>query len=326
MKEKLKNFGKNNKGALPEVVLFVLDILYNAVVIIALVVLIRSFLVSPFRVIGSSMADTLENNEFILIDKLSYHLSEPRRGDSVVFFPPITNKNHYKFQMTTEAMDQGIATLKIDELSSTKDSFYCKNSWVKAFWFCLNQVEENDLIYYQEINSQTPSGTSNANWEKFEKKRVTKNEISKGVIQLKGEPKKSYLVRIYGSNGPDYFVKRIIGIPGDQVRIENGKVYLKKKGEKNFLELEEPYLNDENKGNTFFGRHSEIKEVEVPREQYFVMGDNRNHSNDSRHWFSPIDEIQTPFVRKENISGKVLVVLWPPQNLRLLENGILEKN
>ena len=57
----------DRKEPLKEIGLFFADILYNAVIIIVLVVLIRSFLISPFRVIGSSMADTLHNNEFILI-------------------------------------------------------------------------------------------------------------------------------------------------------------------------------------------------------------------------------------------------------------------
>ncbi|MFH0820499.1 MAG: signal peptidase I, partial [Candidatus Peregrinibacteria bacterium] len=83
-----------------EAALFLLDILYNAIIIILLVVLIRSFLISPFRVIGSSMADTLASNEFILIDRLSYRLGVPQRGDAIVFRPPITNKYGPKFEET----------------------------------------------------------------------------------------------------------------------------------------------------------------------------------------------------------------------------------
>jgi signal peptidase I len=59
---------KDLKKFLKELGLFVADILYNAIVIIVLVVLIRGFLISPFRVVGSSMSDTLQNKEFILID------------------------------------------------------------------------------------------------------------------------------------------------------------------------------------------------------------------------------------------------------------------
>ena len=91
---KKKKSGKtrlNSKELLKEIGLFVADILYNAVVIIILVVLIRSFLISPFRVMGASMEDTLYSNEFILIDRLSYRLGIPERGDAVVFRPPITN-------------------------------------------------------------------------------------------------------------------------------------------------------------------------------------------------------------------------------------------
>ena len=54
-----------NKRPLKEIGLFILDILYNAVIIIILVALIRSFIIAPFKVVGSSMSDTLKNNEFI---------------------------------------------------------------------------------------------------------------------------------------------------------------------------------------------------------------------------------------------------------------------
>ena len=92
LKRKASRRKSDRREPLKEIGLFLSDILYNAVIIIVLVVLIRSFLISPFRIIGSSMADTLQNNEFILIDKLNYHLGKPDRGDPIVFLPPITNK------------------------------------------------------------------------------------------------------------------------------------------------------------------------------------------------------------------------------------------
>lgn len=311
------------KRPLRELSLFLLDILYNAVIIITLVVLIRSFLISPFRVIGSSMADTLHSNEFILIDKLSYHLGEPRRGDPIVFLPPITNKYAHKFEEAVSTDANGIAELKIDELESQKRVFYCRNNLVKKFWFCKDRVNENDLVYYRPINGD-PNDAIDITWKNADKKTISRDDVKSGATQIAGKPNQSYLLRIYDSTGPDYFVKRVIGIPGDTIYLENGRVYLKMTDSDEFVELDETYLNEENQFNTYFKKTPEMSEFLVPEGQYFVMGDNRSHSNDSRHWFSPIDENPTPFVSQEEISGRVLIVLWPPNDLRLIPSSVLD--
>ncbi len=73
----------------------IFDVLLNIVIIVAIVGVIRTFLVSPFQVDGSSMVDTLEHNEYIIINKLAYHIGDPNRGDVVVFKPPANRKKHY---------------------------------------------------------------------------------------------------------------------------------------------------------------------------------------------------------------------------------------
>ncbi len=309
------------KRPLKEFGLFLLDILYNAVIIIVLVVLIRTFLISPFRVIGSSMADTLENNEFILIDKLSYRLGEPKRGDPIVFLPPITNKYPPKFEeaVTTDATGKG--TLGIRDLTAPKDAFYCHNKLVQLLWLCQVKVQAEDSAYFLAMTD----AQGDADWSVSQKETVTPVDLKAGTLGFQGNPNQSYLVRIYQSTGPEYFVKRIIGLPGDTIRIENGRVYLKKSGAETFTELNETYLNSENLFNTYFKpRDGASDEFVVPEGHFFVLGDNRTHSNDSRHWFSPIDEQATPFVSLNDISGKVMVVLWPPKYLGFISGGVLQ--
>lgn len=313
------------RGPLKEVGLFLADILYNAVIIILLVVLIRTFLISPFRVIGSSMADTLHNNEFILIDKLNYHLGEPKRGDPIVFLPPITNKYPPKFEEEVHTDDQGVGILSIDKLEVKKNVFYCKNLLVQNMWFCQDKVRTDDLVYFRPINDQETSKAIDISWKQSHKKVISSEDVKNKILQINGLPNQTYLIRIYNSTGPEYFVKRVIGVPGDVIRIDNGRVYLKIKNSDEYLELEEVYLNSENQFNTYFQARSDMNEFEVPESYYFVLGDNRNHSNDSRHWFSPIDESYSPYVNEKYISGKVLIVLWPPTDLRLIPSGVLEE-
>ncbi len=88
------------------------------------------------------------------------------------------------------------------------------------------------------------------------------------------------------------YVKRVIGIPGDTIEIANGKVYINHSTEP----LIEPYMNEFMEGE--FGPY------EVPAESYFVMGDNRNNSLDSRFW-------SNTFVKKDKILGKVVFRYFP---------------
>lgn len=307
---------------LREAAFFVLDILYNALVIIVLVVLIRSLLISPFRVIGSSMADTLQSNEFILIDKLSYRLDEPRRGDPVVFRPPITNKYPHKFEEAVILDARGNGELPLDSLQTPKPVIYCQNRLVQAFWFCQEKVGAGDLIFSLPYAAGQP--LSESAWQQAAFATVSDEDVARGKLLFSGAPDRAYRVRIYDDAGPEYFVKRIVGIPGDTLKIENGQVYLKTAGTDDFIALEEPYLNAENSRHTYFNQHVGVNTFTVPDDQYFVLGDNRNHSNDSRSWFSPITEDHTPFVARRNLSGKVLVVLWPPAELQVLPAGALE--
>ncbi|KKR54760.1 signal peptidase I [Candidatus Woesebacteria bacterium RIFOXYC1_FULL_41_14] len=93
----------------------------------------------------------------------------------------------------------------------------------------------------------------------------------------------------------DEYIKRVIALPGETVAIENGHVYI------NGELLGEPYLEDTLKtnGGAFL---QEGQEYVVPENQYFVMGDNRPNSSDSRYW-GPIS--------KKSISGRAWVIYWP---------------
>lgn len=96
----------------------------------------------------------------------------------------------------------------------------------------------------------------------------------------------------YPDNEKQYFIKRIIGLPGETVEIRDGKVYINN--------AEEP-LDDSFTKETPTGNYGPY---EVPEDCYFVMGDNREHSNDSRFW------VHT-YVEKDEILGKAVFRYWP---------------
>ncbi len=150
------------------------------------VFLIRHFLVQPFLVSGQSMYPTFKNGNYILTDELSYRFEKPKRGDVIVFRPPVAGS---------------------------------------------------------------------------------------------------------------FFIKRIIGLPGEEVIIKEGSVFIKK--DNKIIKLKEKYLPSSVK------TYPDLT-VDLKKDQYFVLGDNRKRSYDSRFW-GPI--------KKEDIVGKVKFRLWPPTAL-----------
>lgn len=112
------------------------------------------------------------------------------------------------------------------------------------------------------------------------------------------EPERgSVLIFKYPENPSKFFIKRIIGLPGETVVIRNGKVTIKNNENPDGFELDEPYLGSE-KPDTLTATLGE--------KEFFVMGDNRNVSSDSRYW-GPVPE--------DNIIGRPIFRLYPITNL-----------
>ena len=86
------------------------------------------------------------------------------------------------------------------------------------------------------------------------------------------------------------YIKRVIGIPGDSIQMYRGEVYV------NGKDYSEPYVPDAYRDNYNMPR------TVVPMDKYFVMGDHRSSSNDSRAW---------GMVDRKNIYGKAVFVYWP---------------
>ena len=91
----------------------------------------------------------------------------------------------------------------------------------------------------------------------------------------------------------------MIGTPGDTVEIIHGVTYV------NGEVLEEPYLKETPKDKNF-------GPYEVPEDCYFVMGDNRNNSNDARFW-------KNTYVKRDAVLGKALFCYWPPSRIGVLK-------
>jgi len=182
------------KGSIGSVIL---DFIQSIVLALSVFVLIYMFVAQPNEVKGASMFPSLQDKDYLLTDKLTYHFSDPKRGDIVVFRAPATE-----------------------------------------------QCAETECEY----------------------------------------------------------IKRVIGIPGDRVKVEKNKVYLNGKF------LNEKYLPES--VSTSPGQfNKEGEEKLVPEGEYLCFGDNRMHSRDGRE-FGPI--------KKDLIVGRAFFRYWPMKALGLI--------
>ena len=83
----------------------------------------------------------------------------------------------------------------------------------------------------------------------------------------------------------EHYIKRVIGMPGDIIRFDNGSVSLQIAGGSGFVTLQEPYLSASNSGHTYLPDYIEGNQFLIPADTYWVMGDNRQNSADSRQCF-----------------------------------------
>ena len=98
-------------------------------------------------------------------------------------------------------------------------------------------------------------------------------------------------------NSEQDLIKRVVGLPGDEIAVRRGKLFVNGEPQK------EPYTNKKLPDTTFFA------ETTVPKDHVFVMGDNRANSQDSRV-FGPLPE--------GNIEGEAFLRFWPPGRIGLL--------
>jgi signal peptidase I len=210
--------------------------------VLALVLVVRSFLIEPFNIPSESMVPTLQTGDFILVNKFAYGVrlpivnqkiltvGEPKRGEVVVFRYPLNPSTNYIKRVV------GLP---------------------------------NDIIAYKE-----------------------------GALTINGQAITRQNIPDLGDSSYERFYHEGLGTHNHLIR-ELNDVYSGSQA---------PFVNTYDRGR-FMGRAGHEWEVKVPAGHYFVMGDNRDQSADSRWW---------GFVPEGNLSGRAFYVwMHKPQGLHL---------
>lgn len=122
--------------------------------------------------------------------------------------------------------------------------------------------------------------------------------VNKFLYRFQPPKRGDVMVFKYPKDESRDFIKRIIGLPGDTLEIRDSLLFI------NGKQVEEPWLPS---GLMFVGQPP----TKIPPGNYFMMGDNRNNSEDSRVW---------GFVPEKNIVGKAVVVFWPVDRMQLIKD------
>jgi signal peptidase I len=164
---------------------------------------------------------------------------------------------------------------------------------VQAFKIPTGSMEENLLIGDHLLVNKFVFGPSETGAERA--------LLPVGTIK-----RRDIIVFKYPEEPDRDFIKRVIGLPGETLEVREKKVYI------NGTALDEPYVHflapasapSELHEVTSFDVRERFGPVTVPADQYFMMGDNRDNSADSRYW---------GFLRRDYIKGKALVIYWSYQ-------------
>lgn len=204
----------------------------DIVIIFIIVILVRSFIVTPFRINGSSMEMSYHDKEYIIVDKFSY-LNLP--------------------------------------------------------------------VSFEESSSNMTS------WNKVS------STLLKNIPLHIGDPVRGDVVVItpHVDRQKEYYIKRILWLPGDTILFEEGEVSIKKAWSDKFIKITEWYLSSLNVWQTRLPDYVKTNEFLIPEWYYWVMGDNRNNSADSRSCFRTCigETTAAHFIKRKDIIGKVLINL-----------------
>jgi signal peptidase I len=130
--------------------------------------------------------------------------------------------------------------------------------------------------------------------------------VNKFLYRFRAPERGEVIVFRYPVDGKRDFIKRLAALPGETVEIRQGKLWINGKPVEETSKLRKYYYY--NREDWDYG--GENRQIKVPADSYFALGDNSAQSSDSRNW---------GFVPKKNMIGKAFLIYWPPKRIRAVE-------
>jgi signal peptidase I len=235
-------------------------------------------------------------------------------------FPVIITKNIFKFQLTKKEYFSYFIYLLFFPISVLFSKSYYKNlekqnivntkmKFVKIIWIMFIISFSFSLFINQLFIKEYIAKPFQANGQSMYSAIYDKQFILITRVWLSNYRWDIIVYKPWVSEIKQYFLWRIIGLPGETIKIENGLV--SKKIDWNFEPLEESYLDSQSDEYTFVKNDREAVIYNIPENRYFVLWDNRNHSTDSRSCFSSCSiEKSSHFISQSDIEWKYFFDLW----------------
>lgn len=233
------------------------------------------------------MLPRLEISDHILVNKFIYRFKEPKHGDIIVFKSP-------------PAATQGVSYMGKDQ--ALIDWNVVVGNVVGPYGDT-GEVEVKPESEYKDQYGDYPALCATSNDIGYQVLDVAKfrKDGANIIVRFAGINNAAEAESLKGAEvrvGEKDYIKRLIGLPGDTIQVKNGAVY------RNGQRLKEPYMAEPDQINYVFGPYK------VPPGKLFMMGDNRNDSNDSHVW-GPLD--------RSRIVGKAWVRFWPLYRIGLVK-------
>jgi len=227
---------------------------------------IQAFVVKPYQIPSESMEPTLDVGQRVLVNRFIYHLTDPDHGDIMVFHPPVGAEQTRQCGSVKEGALRGMAARDVAQEAGAGD--ISRQNRSEAIDQRVRELERSTEVRDNDQPCNTPTA-----------ERSDQN-----------------------------FIKRLVALPGDELIIYRGCAIVN--GEA---------LESVNEDSTAGGACAKWREgltsaqekrlpdpITIPADHYFMMGDNRGASDDSRFW-GPIP--------REWIIGKAFATYWPPDRV-----------